>query len=377
MSGSGERIRSGVPSGSLVRKIWPKLMGASLALDGRTTLGRVSKTNRIPAFDFTKGALVLFMVLYHWLNYFYGPEGPIYTYLRFLTPSFIFITGFLSSHVLLPKYGLANPQLPMRLFLRGLKLLGVFVVLNLLINLLLPHSSIRTMLVERSSWADLDAIFVSGNVYVDRVSKVASFTILVPISYLLILSALLLRGCKFFKYTFHVVSALLLLCVVIFGLYGIHSANLENLAIGSLGVVCGYASGAEILRVVSHPYAVVLAYCVYLGAITVWDVPFALRVVGVFLTVTLIYMVGAKSGEPGGLRGHIVVLGKYSLFGYISQIAILQVLHRVLWQAHPSAGVLGVSLIAGFALTMISVEIVDRIRPRSATVDRLYRAVFA
>src|SRR5580658_8456542 len=83
---------------------------------------KTSKAPRIPALDFTKGALVLIMVLYHWLNYFVGPQGDIYKYLRFLTPSFIFITGFLISNVYLSKYGIADPRLPRRLVQRGLKI---------------------------------------------------------------------------------------------------------------------------------------------------------------------------------------------------------------------------------------------------------------
>src|SRR4051812_8978697 len=59
------------------------------------------KSKRVPALDFTKGALVLIMVLYHWMNYFIRADGDVYKYLRFLTPSFIFITGFLVSQVYL------------------------------------------------------------------------------------------------------------------------------------------------------------------------------------------------------------------------------------------------------------------------------------
>src|ERR1700761_1941077 len=98
----------------------------SVAVSPRVKVESGARSNRIPAFDFTKGALVLFMVLYHWLNYFYGPYGKIYTYLRFLTPSFIFITGFLISHVHFAKYGAGSTKLSKRLFLRGLKLLAVF-----------------------------------------------------------------------------------------------------------------------------------------------------------------------------------------------------------------------------------------------------------
>src|SRR5882672_7395211 len=87
-------------------------------------------TQRIAALDFTKGAHVLIMVLYHWINYFIGPQWPYYFYLRFLTPSFIFITGFMISSVYLSKYDPADPRLSKRLFTRGLKLMAIFLALN-------------------------------------------------------------------------------------------------------------------------------------------------------------------------------------------------------------------------------------------------------
>jgi hypothetical protein len=65
------------------------------------------------------------------------------------------------------------------------------------------------------------------------------------------------------------------------------------------------------------------------------------------------------------------------LFGYIAAIAILQLLHRS-WRHSPGGDVaLGLTFVAAFALTMASVEVFDRVRARTATVDRLYRAVFA
>jgi hypothetical protein len=39
--------------------------------------------------------------------------------------------------------------------------------------------------------------------------------------------------------------------------------------------------------------------------------------------------------------------------------------------------VLGISFCAAFALTIISVEVVDRARSRVTSMDRLYKAVFA
>ena len=71
------------------------------------------------------------MVLYHWLNYFVGLDWNGYRDLRFLTPSFIFITGFIVSRVYLAKYAYDSPALRRRLVQRGTKLLVLFGVLNL------------------------------------------------------------------------------------------------------------------------------------------------------------------------------------------------------------------------------------------------------
>ena len=77
--------------------------------------------------------------------------------------------------------------------------------------------------------------------------------ILVPISYLLMVSALLLMACRSFKYAFHAICDLLYLAVFVLGLRDIESVNLELLTIGLLGVVCGFISNIEIVKLVSRP----------------------------------------------------------------------------------------------------------------------------
>jgi len=344
-----------------------------------TTIDRTASrpTSRIAALDFTKGALVLFMVLYHWLNYFVAPEGDMYRYLRFLTPSFIFITGFLISNVYLARYQIADRRVPVRLMQRGLKLLAVFVCLNVAIGLLFADSYNGRILFWQLSLRNLVAIYMTGNVWVAENAKAAAFYILIPISYLLLLSALLLRASRFYRYTFHIVCVLFLLAIVILNLNGLKSPNLELLTIGLLGVVSGHASIEQINNCVSRPVALLLAYLCYVGAITLWNVTYPLQLVGVYLSLMLIYLLGASGSEPGRMRRHVILLGKYSLFGYIATIAILQVLHRSLRHTNSGALALGLTFVAAFALTMASVEVIDRVRARTMAVDRLYRAVFA
>jgi len=334
-------------------------------------------TGRVPAIDFTKGALVLFMVLYHWLNYFIATQGDFYRYLRFVTPSFIFVTGFLVSNVYLSKYDISDSRLPTRLMQRSLKILGVFIFLNVIIGLLFHESYGGKIVLGQLSLRNLVAVYVTGNTAVAGNGKAAAFYVLVPISYLLLFSAAFLIASRFYKYVFHVVCLFFLLGIVILDLRGFESTNLELLTIGFLGVILGYVPLETINNFVRHPYTLVSAYLCYIIAITVWNVVYPLQVIGVCLSVMVIYLVGARNGEPGKTRRLIILLGKYSLFGYIAQIAVLQLLYRGLRYVDLGTGALGISFVGAFALTIVSVAAVHRARAKSTTVDGLYKVVFA
>lgn len=336
---------------------------------------RSPKSQRIPALDFTKGALVLLMVLYHWLNYFIGVQWPYYKYLRFLTPSFIFITGFMISNVYLSKYAAADPRLSKRLFTRGLKLIAIFLVLNLARSFVVPSLGTGAVVSNLVDPKNLFAIFVSGNL--PSGSKLISFSILVPISYLLMFSGALMLPYRLYRYTFHLVCIILLSCILILGVVGLGSYDLEFITIGMLGVLAGFVPIERINRFVRRPYMLVLAYMCYATAITIWNVPFLLLVVGTSLSLTAIYLIGASGRESGRIRSEIILLGKYSLFGYISQVAILQILSAGFHRINFGSAEMVLSFFAAFVLTTASVEVVDRARARMVNADRLYKWVFA
>jgi hypothetical protein len=333
------------------------------------------KPARIPALDFTKGALVLIMVLYHWINYFLGPHDN--RYLRFLTPSFIFISGFLISNVYISKYGIADPKLPMRLIQRGLKILGVFLLLNLTRSFAIPGRPEELAQTTQEWIKSLFEIYVLGSGVGGGQTKAVAFFILVPISYLLLLSALLLIVCRYYPYAFHAACLLFLVCIAGGYFGGFEIPNLQLLAIGLMGVIAGYLPTEKVNAAVRHPYLLAIAYLAYLAAITVWNVIYPLQIIGVYLSLMIIYLAGQQSGEPGKVRGTTVLLGKYSLVGYIFQIAILQVLRVGLNRLDSRELVLGLSFVLAFALTILSVEAVDRARAGSVVVDKVYRAVFA
>jgi hypothetical protein len=330
------------------------------------------KGRRIAALDFTKGALVLFMVLYHWLNYFARPDLD-YRYLRFLPPSFIFITGFLISHLYLSG-PVVDMSISKRLLTRAGKLIMVFGVLNVARAALLAALSSGSAATDRVTVANILTVFIAGP---DVTDKVMSFYILIPISYLLILSAALLQCYRSFRHVFHLTCALLLVCVAVSGIEGVYSQNLEFVTVGMLGVLAGFIRIEQISRTAAHQYGLALLYVAYLAAITRWNTPFVLLVPGVCLTLLLIYRIGFGEVEGDRLRRHVCLLGKYSLFGYVAQIAILQVMSAGLRHVSAGQGVLLVSCVLAFASTMIAVELVHRLKARSIVVNRLYRAAFA
>ena len=337
--------------------------------------GKRDATQRIAALDFTKGALVLLMVLYHWINYFIGPQWPYYFYLRFLTPSFIFISGFVITHVYLSKYDPADVRLPKRLLVRGLKLLVIFAALNVGRSVVLPMLSSGSPVADPLALKNILAVYVTGNL--PNTTKLVSFSILVPIAYLLMFSAALMVPMRRHRYTFHVACAFLLALISSLAYFGITSENLEFVTVGMLGALVGFMPISAINNIGKHPFSLAVAYVLYIIAITIWNVPFPLLIVGVFLSVGLIYWIGAHEGAARRIRNETILLGKYSLFGYISQIVILQLLHAGLRRFSLGIPVLAISFLAAFALTVISVEVVDRARATATSVDKLYKVVFA
>jgi hypothetical protein len=82
------------------------------------------------------------------------------------------------------------------------------------------------------------------------------------------------------------------------------------------------------------------------------------------------------SGDAGVLQRRLIRIGQYSLFAYIAQIAVLQVLRRTL----PPSSLTWLALVLPFLLalviTSLAVELTDASRAKWRLVDRMYRAVF-
>jgi peptidoglycan/LPS O-acetylase OafA/YrhL len=329
---------------------------------------------RIVALDFTKGALVLFMILYHWLNYFVSTTGMFYNYLRFITVSFIFISGFLVTNVALAKYHQNDRRLRWRLLERGVKLLVLFTLLNIASGLLLPGGRSDEVGMARdvgSFFQNAKAVYVTGN------GKGAAFQILVPISYVLIVAGFLTFAGHWFRVLLLGCAGIGTILIAMLSMAGQPSGQLYCLGSGVLGLCIGTISLKSIERLLSFPIALIVAYCAYLTLVTILEVFYVLQVAGALLTLLIIYWLGKRWESDWRIYRLVVTLGRYCLCGYIAQIGLLHLIRVGLRRVDFGAGSLAVSFIASFVSTVFAVVVLDFVRSRDKLTDRMYRYVFA
>jgi peptidoglycan/LPS O-acetylase OafA/YrhL len=327
---------------------------------------RGAERNR--ALDFTKGALVLVMVVYHWINYFLVLDWDIYRYIRFVTPSFIFIAGFLISSVYLTRYASNDPRLRRRLLERGAKLLLLFTVLNVAAGAVLKDGPAGA--ANRSLGDHVYAVYVVG-------SGAAVFEVLVPIAYFLMLSPALLAAARRSPLALPAITSAALLVSTVMSFAGVASANVELISIALLGMVIGTIPTHRLVAACRRPLWMAAAYVVYVVAITLWNIVFPLQVAGVCLTLLIIYFAGLRWGGDGPAQRVLVELGNYSLFSYIAQVVILQVLRRGLRGVDLTGAAVIVPFVLSVVLLIVAVKLVALGRRQVPAVDRLYKLVFA
>lgn len=328
-------------------------------------------SNRNEALDFTKGTLVLFMILYHWINYFVGIGGTAFTYLRFIPPSFVFLAGFMIAHVYPSKYALDSPIIYKRLIVRGLKLLLLFTLLNMGVNLCITSSYKQAMPGMDRFLQEAAQVYIIGNVK-------AVFIILVPISYLLLISAFIFvtagRKQSNLQWLFLCFGMLAIICD--FG--GGWSSHLMLLGIGLLGASSGFTSIEVIEKWIDHPYGLLALNVGYLGLLTLWGEDSLMQVLGVYFSVAAFYLFGMKRIGGDRVQDTITLLGRYSLFAYLVQIVLLQMLFRSLPYLNlDRMPLLVTSFISAYVSTIVLVKIVHEVRTRSPKMDWVYRVAFS
>lgn len=331
-----------------------------------------TKGDRIEALDFTKGLLVVFMVAYHSLNYSATP-GMGFRCFPFLPPSFVLITGFLLSNVYLKKYGVASQTRNKRLLARGLKLLLLFTALNVIMNLALHGNHKGHLLGIRTFCTEWYPIYIIGG------QRWASFEVLLPISYILLLSPLFFKIDTMGRHALAAVLVALVLLSLCLESGTNAPINLMLFTAGLLGMVLGKLSRSSLEPLALWwPYLMAVdVLCVYFGFNPMAQQLFIMQYICSCISLAVIFGLGIRCGSRGRFQRVTILLGKYSLLSYIAQIAVLQIVARAEPRLRDGTKGLGVLFVTTLIITFCTVWIVRYARVKSFVADRIYKIIFA
>ena len=318
------------------------------------------------ALDMVKGVCVIVMVLYHSIGYF--PESPLtLKYVAFVTGAFILLAGFVATNIYLEKYDLRTErfQICRRLAVRGLKLILLTIILNLVLAELLRDIDGK----QRT-----DAVSTVRNLLLGTNYHSVSFDLLVLIGYSLLSTALLLVAGRASAVLLVPVAACAIILAALSSYWQWPAAYyLRLLAIGQTGAALGLIKRAKIVNVLSRLEWVLVFYFAQFLAMVLWPPNSLLYLLNVLCTVAAIYSIASKCDPNTWLSRKIVLLGKYSLLSYLFQIAFLQLLRHV-WY-FTDEGVVGAFVLTCVA-TLACVELTDKSRRALKWIEGPYRFVF-
>lgn len=326
-------------------------------------------SDRIGAVDFSRGMLVLFMVVYHSLNYL-GHESFPHYYLLFVPPSFILIAGFIITRVYVPRHGLDSPAIVSRLALRSVKLVALFTLLNVGAVLAFPG---------RAGGGPWPSSVVGGwfDIYVIGGSRSAVFEVLLPIGYLLFLSIPVLQlQSRVPSATAGVTVATVAICVAA-EQYGYPVYNLYMVGAGLLGMAIGFVPDTGLKAAVGRWGMPAALYAFYWLSFMLLGDRYGVQLLATLASVTLLYAAGSRVDPRRWLPEQTLLLGRYSLMAYIVQIFYLQLFKRSPLYGEFEAPGAVVVIVSTAILTWGTVLMVDRARQRNTLVDRAYRLIFA
>lgn len=321
--------------------------------------------SRDRALDFAKGSCVIVMIIHHSLDYF--PTSYVYSwYFRFVSSAFVFMAGFLATHLLFNKT--ARPETAKRLIQRGVKLIAICTLVNIAAALTVGNYKVTmAMGVPQKLW-----YVMSGLDY-----RFVSFDLLMPIGYLLLMlggivlipiyrsCAVMAIGLVFFVYNtmehFYLTS----------GYYS------RFLGMGLVGAAFGLITTEKVNLILRYWIVIVLLFVVrwliqlYLGSNYVLDVA------NTILSVMLIYVLGTTLDSDRSFVRVILLLGQYSLMSYLFQIVVLRIAKYGFTYLDIHVAETIIAFISTTLATVLFIKVLSQMRRTSLIVDSAYRGLFA
>jgi hypothetical protein len=266
-----------------------------------------------------------------------------------------------------------------RLAARGLKLLALFTVLNLAL------SAGGVTNYRQVTFGLADYLNQLGRIYGSGDAPQIAFRILVPIAYVLMLSALFLLSAR-------LQTALMVLTLVAALLHAsvLHSLppNVFFVLTGLMGLSLGlwaqqWKLESVAVRAVALKFPVAftvssVAFVAVAGVMNTLSSNVLAYSLGLAVMLALVYTVSRGLNPASALYRAAVLLGNYSLVAYVGQIAFLFFLHRALrGQAFSPGMALGVAFASTCVFLWVGCLSLEALRHRSKLAEQTYRLVFA
>ena len=328
----------------------------------------MNKKIRDISLDYVKGILVISMVIYHIMNYFTNTGAKEFEHVRFVTGSFIFISGYIISYFYERRFFSNKSLISRRIIFRGLKLLAIFTMLNVLILLTgfsnpnKPTSSIVQIL------NNLHNIYIFGD------KRLSSFQILLPISYNLILFPLLFL----FKKKFISILIFFLTFLLFYSILGVNFVIFDLMLIGITGFYIGVIKvKSNKLYNIENKFLILTIITVCIYYFKIFDINLLTYIIGVTIILKLIYNFSITINLNSLINKNVILLGKYTLICYIAQIIFL---HGLSWTLSRQKWGFGYQTVSIFILTNITLlglcYILKYFRYKYNFFNKLYRFIF-
>lgn len=330
--------------------------------------------NRDNALDFTKGFLVVVMSAYHLLNYFFKGGESVYYYLNYVSGAFIFISGLICSTLYYKKFVKNSLHVHYRLFSRGVKLIVIFFAVNI---------AMRFFVKSNYSGQDISSIQVIfqniGYILIYGSKQLMAFEILLPIAYVLLAANLFLYSVKFKKLIFFAIQLLLILIPILFGSVGY---NAKNFLLGMGGFYTGFVF-PDLFSQLKKPfvnYIIMPVLFIYFFIVIPLGARVPLFIYYVIINTVLIaaYKLGGWLNPRRVITKYLIFFGKYSLFMYLAQIFILQILFRLIKIEGKFLNLNHLLLFVGLNLLLLSAGyLIEIMRLKYRWIDSSYKLIFA
>lgn len=327
----------------------------------------IESVERVEAIDFTKGILVVFMFIYHSLNvYSIFPNR----YMQFLTPSFIMITGFIITQIYFPKHWSDMTGGKIKLAVRSLKILLLFTFLNVVGRLILPIYNYGAAFELEDFFGDWIDIYLIGS------PRTVAFDILLPISYTILISIFIpkLKSIKPYLIIFSAIT--IFSACLLMGYYKISIFTITMMSAGIIGMALGLIP-LSLINIFARSWIkfafliVIYVICFFSGH------NYITQIFSTILALLIIYSIGVKIDLEYFPLKQIILLGQYSLLGYIMQIAYLRIIFTLLSKWHVVKPNIMITIISITIMTYISILILDYARAKYKYINVLYKTVFA